>query len=491
MADIATTTYHGVELEGEGLGTRINFTPSSALTDGIRLRMTHPRLSSMRVYGNSNVTNVIHVTGAGVPNRNDYGILDHLQIDGAPATQVTYGASLGVFTAGQKGIFFDGSTTTPMYWWHVHDIDMRGLDIGMHLYGEQMTSTMQTNITGNDVNIGEKISGGQHNIVNCWFQASGTLGVGVYGIWLTNEGVGNGSQTRIQNVMVEGFDKTGAESAAICIDTNIANIFTSQITNVSAGDNQYHYAILDKNIRPVNHHTDWYLRRDIHNQIKTGHWQCGNTPFGLEDGMFRRSIVESPLNQFTSANTSNGPTKIFNTTTGVNSISSIYYNKHDGYTAPRNTSNFSRGDFPKFTVRFLSLDITQMRMFIGFWNAFAAPTSSADILNAKAGVGLWLDTGVSPNWKIMHNDNAGASTITQIGSGLPVGVYMNKVEITLNDSTGKATLNFVSDGNPWTTITASTNVPDNSYQLGWLISLENLGAGKTIFLYDIDLEVVG
>ena len=190
-ADISTTSYYGVELVGEGRNTRLNFTPVSALTDGIKLRMPRPRLGNMRIYGNANVTNLIHILGLGTNPRVDYGILENLQIDGTPATVDTLAD--GTPTAGQKGIYMDGSLAT--FFWKFSNLDFRGLDIGAHLFNTYATSTLQNNISSLNCNIGEKISGAQHSISNCYFQGEAT--VGQYGIWLTStEGVSNGSKQR-------------------------------------------------------------------------------------------------------------------------------------------------------------------------------------------------------------------------------------------------------------------------------------------------------
>ena len=140
----------------------------------------------MRIYGNANVTNLIHVTGRSTPARNDYGIIQNVQLDGVPATFVDHGGTIGLPTANQIGIFMDGGVTYPMYFWKLNNIDFRGLDIGLHCFGFQATSTQQDGITADACNVGEKLSGGQHLINNCWFQ--GYTNVGQYGLWLYSGG---------------------------------------------------------------------------------------------------------------------------------------------------------------------------------------------------------------------------------------------------------------------------------------------------------------
>ena len=106
LHNIDTTTYHGVTIMGEGYGTRLNFTPSSTLTDGIHLKALGDRVSSLRVYGNSNVTHLITATGKGAGfTRHDYGCIENVRFDGANAT-ANGGAPAPI--AGQVGFFING-----------------------------------------------------------------------------------------------------------------------------------------------------------------------------------------------------------------------------------------------------------------------------------------------------------------------------------------------------------------------------------------------
>ena len=63
-----TTGYHGVNIEGEGIGTRIIFSPTGALTNGINLQMNYPRLANLLVWANENVTNIIKGSGPTTPH---------------------------------------------------------------------------------------------------------------------------------------------------------------------------------------------------------------------------------------------------------------------------------------------------------------------------------------------------------------------------------------------------------------------------------------
>ena len=325
-ADIATTTYHGIELEGEGQGTRLNFTPASALTNGIRLKVARPRLANMRIYGNSNVTNLVQAIGPGGGPRHDWGALEHLMFDGANATALD---TVGATVAGQKGFYMNG-TPTALFFWTFNDLKFRGLDIGAHLFDTNSTSTTQTNIRSVRCDTAIKISAGQNLISNCWFQ--GDTDLGRFGIHLTAaEGASSGSLTHISNVHTE-LHKTATESAALFIDAGVANVYTNAVHN-AYGDSLYWHHILDKSGANLmgNHHVNYQFRRPSQSKQRIGWWSPGSMAIGREGGLLEGNIVESPATTFTTAGTGNGPIKFLFTTGVANNISAIYFNWHDGY----------------------------------------------------------------------------------------------------------------------------------------------------------------
>ena len=488
--DSTVTSYSAIELEGEGKGTRLNFTPSSALTDGIKLKSSRPRIANMRIYGNANVTNLIHILGHGTNPRVDYGILENLQIDGTPATTDTLAA--GTPTSGQKGIYMQGDTATlATFFWKFLNLDFRGLDIGAHLFNAYSTSVSATNITSLNSDTAMKISGGQHQIANCYFQGEGT--VGRYGIHVTGlEGTASGHMTRITNVIAELL-KTGTECAAVLIEGNVtAPVYTSNVQNgYETLDPFLWHSVLDRSgSNTLKRFTaERYLKPPSLTKARLGWWSPGSEGFGRENGILRGNIVESPASTFLTAPSINGPLKAMVTTAAANNISSIYYNFHDGY-ALRNTSNFTRASNPRLWVRFFPGHITEIRLFIGLWGTFAAPTTSADILNGRVGVGLWLDTAVSANWKIMHNDGSGASTVSTLGAGVAVGqADLHTVEIRGDTATAKFQVTHAQSGT-YTTSVVSTDIP-TTQPLGFLISMETLAASqKQLNLYDMELEML-
>ena len=126
---------------------------------------------------------------------------------------------------------------------------------------------------------------------------------------------------------------------------------------------------------------------------------------------------------------------------------------------------------PRFYVRFYPAQTTAQRIFIGMWNIFSAPTTTADMLNGRAGVGLWLDTGVSNNWKVMHNDGTGASTTVDTGQAITIA-DLQTVEIRADHIAGKFGVTHAATGT-YTNRIVSTDIP-TTQALGFLISLETL-----------------
>ena len=249
LHDIDTTTYHGVTIMGEGFGTRLNFTPSSTLTDGIHIKALGDRVSSLRVYGNSNVTHLITATGKGAGfTRHDYGSIDHVRFDGANAS-LNGGAPAPV--AGQVGFYMNGTVATlAEFFWKIHNCDFRGLDIGLHAFDQYSTSTSQSNLTFFNCTTAEKISSGQHNINNLWIQ--GDTNNGQYGIYFASEGTGVGHTTNLNNLQIE-LHKTATVCAGIYIEPAAAgNIRISNCRNAFA-DPDYWFTIIDRSTSYTNY----------------------------------------------------------------------------------------------------------------------------------------------------------------------------------------------------------------------------------------------
>jgi len=122
---------------------------------------------------------------------------------------------------------------------------------------------------------------------------------------------------------------------------------------------------------------------------------------------------------------------------------------------------------------------TNVRVFAGIVNSGAAPASAADPLNALAGVGLWFDSDVSADWKIMHNDSSGASVVDAHSTATAANTAtLYTVEIiAINDTFFRVILNGV-------VTDVSANIPSTSNTLGFRVYMENTtGASRTFRMY--------
>ena len=117
-------------------------------------------------------------------------------------------------------------------------------------------------------------------------------------------------------------------------------------------------------------------------------------------------------------------------------------------------------------------NISDMRIFFGFVAATADPASSSDPLNALEGVGLWYDSAVSGNIKVMHNDTSGASAVDDTSIALATTTDYTIEIYAVSDTKFQFVLN---DGAP---IDISSNIPTSTTTLGFRTYLENT-AGST------------
>jgi hypothetical protein len=235
---------HGIEVYGEGPGTKIAISPASALTNGFFIEMNGPTLHDMRIVANSNVTNIITLHGAKDPGgrRDDYYKLVNLWIEGPNADG---GTITGAFITGQIGIHVDGNTntgTTPsIYFGLIDKCNLTLLDKGIRLNGSECTSCQITGCRFLDCDIGIDIINGsaQHEILNNWIQ--GDLTVGSSGVHLS----GTANINLIDNLNAE-LHKTGVASQAILIDSGAANNrIGTKIANAWAGTDPLFKVIAD------------------------------------------------------------------------------------------------------------------------------------------------------------------------------------------------------------------------------------------------------
>lgn len=121
---------------------------------------------------------------------------------------------------------------------------------------------------------------------------------------------------------------------------------------------------------------------------------------------------------------------------------------------------------------------TNMRVFSGLVASTSDPASAADPLNGLAGIGLWLDTAVSANWKIMRNDSSGASVVTDTGvAAATATLYTVEIIGLANASDFRVVFNG-------THTDFATDIPTATTSLGFRVYLENTtGASRTFRHY--------
>ena len=492
-ADQSVLGYNAIELEGEGKGTRLNFTPSSALTNGILIKNARSRLAHMAIYGNSNVTNLVRVNGPDTTTRSDAGIVEAVEFRGANTTAgIDY---QGAPVAGQIGLFRDG-TLSPIsahFYWRIDKCDFRSLDIGAYARHELATSSHYSNINIYMCTTGIKLSAGENQLTNIY----GTGGAyGRFLIHLANDGGANvGTNNNITNATGELY-VPGQECATVLIDVGCSN---NRLRNVTANvggppfDASSHFRVIDRNVTPINIDYDVnFIPMPSQSIIAMGWWRPAHTALGKEEGILSGNVALGGT-ALTYIASENGPVAEVKTASAVNSVTSLRYNNPNG-------NNIEARLVPSLNVRFHGIfPATEMRVFIGLWNGMAAaPTTSSDILNAKKGVGLWVDTAVTSQWKVMHNDGTGASTKTAI-AGNPVldwsvvgraSVYLFKHTANPFAAPPTATVKANVMINNIRTVVSTDLPPLDTDALGFLISVENLTAGaKGIYVYDIESSI--
>ena len=131
--------------------------------------------------------------------------------------------------------------------------------------------------------------------------------------------------------------------------------------------------------------------------------------------------------------------------------------------------------------RFMLVATTAFRFFAGFSSGSSNnPASNSDYLNALSGVGLWVDSAVSANWKVMHNAGSGASTIDDTSTAFDALVHT----LTISAADSRPTFTVALDGSTVTNGTVSATLPATGTIMGPIIYMENTaGASKTFALY--------
>jgi hypothetical protein len=128
---------------------------------------------------------------------------------------------------------------------------------------------------------------------------------------------------------------------------------------------------------------------------------------------------------------------------------------------------------PTFKISFRNV-VTTERMFVGLVSQATQPVDTDDILNSLSGIGVSYSDVVN-NFTGLWN--GGASTNQKITSSIPKDSNNHVIIITLDDTLGKATLNF--DGTDL--ISSTTNIPASTTALWLHCNLESIGTSGGTF----------
>ena len=118
---------------------------------------------------------------------------------------------------------------------------------------------------------------------------------------------------------------------------------------------------------------------------------------------------------------------------------------------------------------------TNVRVYCGLISSISDPTSAADPLANLSGVGLWLDSAVSANWKRAHNDGDSTGDYDDTGVAAATST-LYPIEIYAANTNDKWRFVF---NNTLTDI--STEIPASTTQLAYWIYMENTTGASRVF----------
>lgn len=510
-----TLGYHGVSLIGENrASTKLRFAPTTPIASGFDIRMARPSLRNLRIYGNNNVPLLVSVVGPG--HSAWYGSIDNCQFDGANYdTANGYENGLAAWKGGQTGVKFDG-TNISLYFWNINQCFFHGFEIALHFYERQITSCETSNCAFDHNRICIKTSGGQHNFNNIWL--SGDANYGDIGIWVLPEGAnGVGAQNNFSNISIEllrtasiltnaiagsatldlpNLPRQGAIGILLDAGTGNNKVASSVIASSAPGGK-----VVDKATPYSNFVDEDAIPNRVSKNLTSllGSWLAGVQRPGLETGLLQGNIVEDPAGTFTNLATANGACRSI-TSSATNQVRSIYFSNTG---ATGGSSVFNRQTNPQLSVRFYTVNNTDVRLFIGLWDKFTAPGAGplADPLGNRSGVGLWMTTAAgNTDYKVMHNNGATNSTISTFASPIPQITNGRVLQTIISTDDAAGTFVVSVDGlkvagSPaiWSMMSkaVTTAIPATGGALGWLISFESLSGSKSLRLFEIELETRG
>ena len=288
------------------------------------------------------------------------------------------------------------------------------------------------------------------------------------------EGTGIGHTSNLSNMQIE-LHKTATLCAGIYIEpATAANIRISNCRNAFA-DPDYWFTIIDKSTSYTHYDLERCINPAPSKQNYRMGWFTGIEPATAGQGMFTGNMAD--IGTTAAIHAASGVIRRFSTGGTINTMAGRIF-----------TSNaLQRTDNLDFTAKIFNVHITNVRVFVGLIGIFvgASIVSSADMLNARNGVGLWCDTAVSTDWKVMHNDGTGASTVVAMSTPAAIDASnVRKIRVIAKDSINKFTVQFEN-----TSTDITTDIPATATALGWLVSIENTtAADRQLYCYFVELK---
>lgn len=461
----------GMELKGIGRQTWLDFTPGSALTDGIHLEMQNPRLRDFRISANSNVTHFIAFKGPGLR-----GILDNVYFDG-------YG-----ITAGQVALYQDGSVGSVGHWSMTNNffnlIDTGFLADGS--VGSNATATQWINTVFSDVNVGFDLGCSQHQITNVYHQGNATNGVTT--VRLRSPDVGVGQDCKITNVVAELF-KTGTNCQTVLLESGAkynlivgasnykddGGIWRTVVNNSGNTSNVILYS--DGIQGGVNDVQPTLSVRHLDSEVVPTHWSKEYLRYGALNTMNSTSSADIGIGCLTGF------------LTGVGTWGYGFDNDHGPYgtLTTGSTSGDDAGLYTNSTLTRVARDFrldaafslnstSDIRPFIGMFTG--GTPGGSDPLSGDHGFALTVD---SSNFKIAHNDGTGATVFSDFSPSKIADTGYHRLRIQADSSTPSITADLDRGTN---TVTVSSDIPSSSWGIkGCALVETQTSAAKSMGLY--------
>jgi len=208
--------------------------------------------------------------------------------------------------------------------------------------------------------------------------------------------------------------------------------------------------------------------------VKGGSWYGSGQTNG--DGLLNGRISETAVGSGASSNSldSTGNYRAYSTGATINSLIGL----RGGALTMNRINNCM------FKTSIYLSSVVNVRVFAGLVASSSAPASSADPLNALSGIGLWLDSDVSADWKLYHNDSSGAGTVDALSPTVAAAATtLYPIEI---QAVGDTKFTFIFNG---VETDVSSNIPASTTSLGWRVYIENTtGADRILRIYYVRIR---